>query len=157
MINTTSREDELKLAKESEKSREEKQHQFLKEICGATLYADKKVIFVGVVDRFGKLLVGGTRYNTTKRKSSSCIKPDSFFTCLLAWGLEKWEKELNKVPCVTSRGQNNNSDFHFEVLELDLLKLAITPLTRTGEIYLCIYFEPSASSHEVISKICKVI
>lgn len=148
----------MKLAKESEKNREEKQHQFLKEICGATLYADKKVIFVGVVDRFGKLLVGGTRYNTTKRRTeSSCIKPDSFFTCLLASGLEKWEKELNKVPSFTSRGPNDDSDFHFEVLELDLLKLAITPLTRTGEIYLCIYFEPSASSHEVISKICKVI
>jgi hypothetical protein len=148
------------LAKESEKIREEKQHKFLREICGATLYADKKVIFVGVVDRFGKLLVGGTRYNTTKRKtesSFSCIKPNSFFTCLLASGLEKWEKELNKVPSVTSRGLYNDSDFHFEVLELDLLKLAITPLTRTGEIYLCIYFEPSASSHEVISKICKVI
>ena len=150
----------MKLAKESEKNREETQHQFLKEICGATLYADKKVIFVGVVDRFGKLLVGGTRYNTTKRRTesySSCIKPDSFFTCLLASGLEKWEKELNKVPSFTSRGPNDDSDFHFEVLELDLLKLAITPLTRTGEIYLCIYFEPSASSHEVISKICKVI
>jgi hypothetical protein len=150
----------LKLAKESEENREEKQHQSLKEICEATLYADKKVIFVGVVDRFGKLLVGGTRYNTTKRKtesSSSCIKPDSFFACLLASGLEKWEKELNKVASVTSRGLNNDSDFHFEVLELDLLKLAITALTRTGELYLCIYFEPSASSHELISKICKVI
>lgn len=150
----------MKLAKESEKNSEEKQHQFLKEICGATLYADKKVIFVGVVDRFGKLLVGGTKYNTTKRKTesySSYIKPDSFFTCLLASGLEKWEKELIRVPSVTSSGPNNDSDFHFEVLELDLLKLAITPLTRTGEIYLCIYFEPSASSHEVISKICKVI
>ena len=145
----------MKLAKESEKNREEKQHQFLKEICGATLYADKKVIFVGVVDRFGKLLVGGTRYNTTKRKTESYSS--SFFTCLLASGLEKWEKELNKVPSVTSRGPNNDSDLHFEVLELDLLKLAITPLTRTGEIYLCIYFEPSASSYEVISKICKVI
>ena len=148
----------MKLAKESEENRKEKQHQFLKEICGATLYADKKVIFVGVVDRFGKLLVGGTRYNTTKRKtesSSSCIKPDSFFACLLATGLEKWGKELNKAASITSI--NNDSDFHFEVLELDLLKLAITPLTRTGELYLCIYFEPSASSHELISKICKVI
>ncbi|MDQ4013835.1 MAG: hypothetical protein M3146_08960 [Thermoproteota archaeon] len=148
------------MTKEREKNREEKQRQFLNEICGATLYADKKVVFVGVVDRFGKLLVGGTRYNTTKRKtesSSSCIKPDSFFTCLLVSGLEKWEKELNEVASITSTGLNNDSDFHFEVLELDLLKLAITPLTRTGELYLCIYFEPSASSHEVISKICKVI
>jgi hypothetical protein len=152
----------LKLAKESEENRKDKQHQFLKEICGATLYADKKVIFVGVVDRFGKLLVGGTRYNTAKRKTESsfgCIKPDSFFTCLLASGLEKWEMELklNKVASVTSKGLNNDSDLHFEVLELAFLKLAITPLTRTGELYLCIYFEPSASSHELISKICKVI
>jgi hypothetical protein len=150
----------LKLVREREKNREEKQHHFLKEICGATLYADKKVIFVGVVDRCGKLLVGGTRYNTIKRKTestSNCIKPASFFTCLLASALEKWEKELHKVASITSRDLNNDSDFHFEVLELDLLKLAITPLTRTGELYLCIYFKPSASSHEVISKICKVI
>ena len=150
----------MKLAKESEENRKEKQHQFLKGICGATLYADKKVIFVGVVDRFGKLLVGGTRYNTTKRKtesSFSCIKPDSFFTCLLASGLEKWEMELKLNKVASVKGLNNDSDFHFEVLELAFLKLAITPLTRTGGLYLCIYFEPSASSNELISKICRVI
>ena len=148
------------MVKQEEKNRNAKEHSFLKEICEATLSADKKVIFVGVIDNVGKLLVGETSNkipNKTAKPSYNNIKPLSFYSCLLASGLEKWREELQKIASSTISSSNGCSDFHFEVLELDALKLAITPLTRTGELYLCVYFEPSAASEEVISKICKVI
>ena len=136
----------------------EKQHAFLKEICVATLCTDKKVSFAGVVDSSGKLLVGESRESISKKKGNSpqYIKPTLFYSCLLTNGLKKWKSEL-----LTSEGHingsNSGSSLHFRVLELDILKLAITPLTRRGELYLCVHIEPSASSEGVISKICKAI
>ena len=125
----------------------------------ATLYSDKKVSFAGVVDSNGKLLVGEFRESTSKEKgitSSIYIKPTLFYSCFLTAGLEKWKSELRITEADTS-SNNNNSDLHFRVLELDTLKLAITPLTRRGEVYLCICIEPSASSQQIISRISKAI
>ncbi|MDQ3839766.1 MAG: hypothetical protein M3297_10915 [Thermoproteota archaeon] len=148
------------MVKQGEKNIVEREQRFLKEVCDATLCVDKKVIFVGVVDKFGKLLVGGARIRMPKKKtkpSYNNIKPFSFYSCLLASGLKKWREEFQKIASSAFGSPGGHSDFHFEVLELDILKLAITPLTGTGELFLCIYFEPSAASQEVISKICKVI
>jgi len=142
------------LVKQKEKDKE-KQHDFLKEICVATLYTDKKVSFAGVVDSSGKLLVGESGESISKKKGNTSpqyIKPTLFYSCLLTDGLEKWKSEL-----LTFEGDISGSSLHFRVLELDILKLAITPLTRRGELYLCVYIEPSASSQEIISKICKAI
>jgi hypothetical protein len=146
------------LVKQREKDKE-KQHDFLKEICVATLYTDKKVSFAGVVDSSGKLLVGESGESISKKKGNTSlqyIKPTLFYSCLLTDGLEKWKSELLTFEGDIS-GNNSGSSLHFRVLELDILKLAITPLTRRGELYLCVYIEPSASSQEIISKICKAI
>jgi hypothetical protein len=145
---------------EKEENVKEQVHSLLKEICVATLYTDKKVSFVGVVDSNGKLLVGEFRESTSKEKgvtSPIYIKPTLFYSCFLTAGLEKWKAELRTTESDNSSSNNNNSDLHFRVLELDILKLAVTPLTRKGELYLCICVKPSASSQEIISKICKAI
>jgi hypothetical protein len=145
---------------EKEENVKEQVHSLLKEICVATLYIDKKVNFVGVVDSNGKLLVGEFRESTSKEKgvtSPIYIKPTLFYSCFLTAGLEKWKAELRTTESDNSSSNNNNSDLHFRVLELDILKLAVTPLTRKGELYLCICVKPSASSQEIISKICKAI
>jgi hypothetical protein len=145
---------------EKEENVKEQVHSLLKEICVATLYIDKKVSFVGVVDSNGKLLVGEFRESTSKEKgvtSPIYIKPTLFYSCFLTAGLEKWKAELRTTESDNSSSNNNNSDLHFRVLELDILKLAVTPLTRKGELYLCICVKPSASSQEIISKICKAI
>ncbi|CAN5364830.1 hypothetical protein BH18THE2_BH18THE2_29180 [soil metagenome] len=143
--------------KKQEKDKE-LQYSFLKEICVSALCTDKKVSFSGVVDSNGKLLAGEFRESTSKKKGNTSlyIKPTLFYSCFLTAGLEKWKTELRTTEAdITS--SSNNSDLHFKVLELDILKIAITPLTRRGEIYLCVYIEPSASSQEIISKICKAI
>jgi hypothetical protein len=145
---------------EKEEKVKEEVHSLLKEICVATLYTDKKVSFVGVVDSNGKLLVGEFRESTSREKgvtSPIYIKPTLFFSCFLTAGLEKWKSELQITEADISSSNNNNSDLRFRVLELDILKLAITPLTRRGELYLCICVKPSASSQEIISKISKAI
>jgi hypothetical protein len=118
------------------------------------------VRFSGVVDSNGKLLAGEFRESVIKKKGNTTpiyIKPILFYSCFLTAGLEKWETELRTTEADNTNSCNNNSDVHFKVLELDKLKLAITPLTSRGEIYLCIYIEPSASSQEIISKIFKAI
>jgi hypothetical protein len=148
------------LVEKQEKEEKEQVHSLLKEICVATLYTDKKVSFAGVVDSNGKLLVGEFRESTSKEKgitSPIYIKPTLFYSCFLTAGLEKWKSEIRITEADISSSNNNNSELHFRVLELDILKLAITPLTRRGELYLCICVKPSASSQEIISKISKAI
>jgi hypothetical protein len=147
------------LVEQQEKEEKEQEHFLLKEICVATLYSDKKVSFAGVVDNNGKLLAGEFRESTSKKKGNTSplyIKPTLFYSCFLTAGLEKWKTELRNTEAdITS--SSNNFDLHFRVLELDILKLAITPLKKRGEIYLCINIEPSASSQEIITKISKAI
>lgn len=149
------------MEEQQKKEEKEKELQFslLKEICVSALYTDKKVSFSGIVDSNGKLLAGEFRESTSKKKGNTIpiyIKPALFYSCFLTAGLVKSKTELRTTEAdITS--SSNNSDVHFKVLELDILKLAITPLTRRGEIYLCVYIEPSAPSQEIISKICKAI
>ena len=146
------------MVNQKEKEDKEKQHDFLKEICVATLYTDKKVSFAGVVDSSGKLLVGESGKTISEKKgntSTQYIKPTLFYSCLLTNGLAKWKSEL--LTFEDDISGNNGSSLLFRVLELDIIKLAITPLTRRGELYLCVYIEPSASYQEIISKICKAI
>jgi hypothetical protein len=138
-----------------EKEREQ-EYDFLQEICVSVVNADKKISFTGVVDSNGKLLVGKYRENTRKVGGISCyIKPTFFYSYLLASGLEKWKAELPTVRGVLDNKENDK--LHFNVIELELLKLAITPLTKRGDVYLCVYMEPSASCQQIISKIGKAI
>jgi hypothetical protein len=138
-----------------EKEREQ-EYDFLQEICVSVVNADKKISFTGVVDSNGKLLVGKCRENTSKVVGNSCyIKPTFFYSYLLASGLEKWKAELPTARAVLDNKENDK--LHFNVIELELLKLAITPLTKRGDVYLCVYMEPSASCQQIISKICKAI
>jgi hypothetical protein len=138
-----------------EKEREQ-EYDFLQEICVSVVNADKKISFTGVVDSNGKLLVGKCRENTRKVVGNSCyIKPTFFYSYLLASGLEKWKAELPTVRAVLDNKENDK--LHFNVIELELLKLAITPLTKRGDVYLCVYMEPSASCQQIISKIGKAI
>jgi hypothetical protein len=138
-----------------EKEREQ-EYDFLQEICVSVVNADKKISFTGVVDSNGKLLVGKCRENTRKVVGNSCyIKPTFFYSYLLASGLEKWKAELPTARAVLDNKENDK--LHFNVIELELLKLAITPLTKRGDVYLCVYMEPSASCQQIISKICKAI
>ena len=148
------------MVEQQKKEEKEEEHSLLKEICVAALYSHKKVSFAGVVDSNGKLLVGEFRESTSKEKgitSPIYVKPTLFYSCFLTAGLEKWKSELRITEADTSSSNNNNSDLHFSVLELDTLKLAITPLTRRGEVYLCICIEPSASSQQIISRISDAI
>ena len=138
-----------------EKEREQ-EYDFLQEICVSVVNADKKISFTGVVDSNGKLLVGKCRENTRKVVGNSCyIKPTFFYSYLLASGLQKWKAELPTARAVLDNKENDK--LHFNVIELELLKLAITPLTKRGDVYLCVYMDPSASCQQIISKICKAI
>jgi hypothetical protein len=140
-----------------EKEREQ-EYDFLQEICVSVLNADKKISFTAVVDSIGKLLVGKCRENTRKIVVNSCyIKPTFFHSYLLASGLEKWKAELPTARADMVPENKKNDKLHFNLLEIKLLKLAITPLTKRGDVYLCVYMEPSASCQQIISKICKAI
>ena len=134
------------------------EYDFLQEICVSVVNADKKISFTGVVDSNGKLLVGKCRENTRKVVGNFCYtKPTLFYSYLLASGLEKWKAELPSARAGMVQDNKENDKLHFNVIELELLKLAITPLTKRGDVYLCVYMEPSAACQQIISKICKAI
>ena len=138
-----------------EKEREQ-EYDFLQEICVSVMNADKKISFTGVVDSNGKLLIGKCRENTRKVVGNLCyIKPTFFYSYILASGLEKWKAELPTARAILDNKENDK--LHFNVIELELITLAITPLTKRGDVYLCVYMEPSASCQQIISKICKAI
>ena len=140
-----------------EKEREQ-EYDYLQEICVSVVNADKKISFAGVVDSNGKLLVGKCRENTRKVVGNFCYtKPTLFYSYLLASGLEKWKAELPSARAGMVQDNKENDKLHFNVIELELLKLAITPLTKRGDVYLCVYMEPSAACQQIISKICKAI
>ena len=147
----------LSLLIRQEKEREQ-EYDFLQEICVSVVNADKKISFTGVVDSNGKLLVGKCGENTRKVVGNFCYtKPTLFYSYLLASGLEKWKAELPTAKADMLQDNKENDKIHFNVIELELLKLAITPLTKRGDVYLCVYMEPSASCQQIISKICKAI
>jgi hypothetical protein len=105
-------------------------------------------------------LLGKFRESTSKKKGNTTpiyIKPTLFYSCFVTVGLVKWKTELRTTEADISSSSSNNSGLHFKVLKLDILNLAITPLTKRGDVYLCVYMEPSVSSQEIISKIFKAI
>lgn len=146
-----------------EEEHNDDEHDFLQELCVSAVCVDRKVIFAGIVDSSGKLLVGECRENRKKKKDNSTyyyIEPTFFYSYVLASGMEKWKTELqttNDDIRSSSDVDCGSNDLYFNVLELNCLKLAITPLTKRGEVYLCVCMESSASCQQIISKICKSI
>ena len=121
----------------------EREHNFLQGICLIALSVDKKIVFVGVVDDNGKLLAGKYRQNI---KDDTCLfKSSLFYSALVIPGLNICKKSV-------SAGKT-----HVKLLELDNIKLAITPLAEKKDKYLCIYLQPSASYKEIIPKIIDTV
>ena len=124
----------------------------LLEICVSIVNSDKKVSFAGVVDSNGKLLSGKCRENENKRQyyNGHHDKPPFFYFHLVTSGLTKWKHAIETDG-------NNTSEFHFNVLELGSIKLAIAQLTKGSPSYLCVQIDPSMYSGKIISKICKCV
>jgi hypothetical protein len=129
-----------------------KNDNLLLEICVSIVNSDKKVNFAGVVDSNGKLLSGKCRENENKRQyyNGHHDKPPFFYFHLVTSGLTKWKRAIETDG-------NNTSEFHFNVLELGSIKLAIAELTKGNPSYLCVQIDPSKYSRKIISKICKCV
>jgi hypothetical protein len=119
------------------------------------LSIDKKVEFVGIIDGNGKLLAGEYRQNVM---NSYLIKSNLFYSAILIPAIKICKRKTRKTSCsrLETRVDDSNNDDHkinFEIIGLDNIKLAITPLTKINEKYLCVYIGSAESYQKIISKI----
>jgi len=132
---------------------------FLHEICLTALSASKAVKFAAVVDNNAKLIVSQYRKNiqTTSRPNyrigDCCLLSYLFYLDHL-------------MPIITKRGERRGSGLgehyypgedekaeriHFDLTEInDNVKIAITPLTKSKDKYLCVYLDSSEPHEEII-------
>jgi len=107
----------------------------LKKICLGTLFTDKSVRYVGVVDsKNGKLLAG--EYNKYSYfDSTTIIESNNFYRTYLLPAI-KIRKKV-KTGLILQSGA-----VHFKLVDLgDNVYLAIAPLTDLQDRLLCMYVE----------------
>jgi hypothetical protein len=139
-----------------------KEHNFLKEICLTALCLDKNVRFVGAVDNKGKLLAGEfNKYKFFGNNDTLTIKSRIFYLRYLMPALN--HQQTMKNSCKKSTDGNNVFLFNLADLGNDVF-LAVTPLTKSKDRYLCVYLELYSSSsseiiahEEIISKISDIL
>jgi hypothetical protein len=140
---------------------------FLDETCLTALYASKDVSFAAVVDINGKLIIG--KYRKRDRRtilsilSGMCnISPATtvtstcytFYSDYLVKAIRRSYFEHKTIREVEKEETN------FDMIDIDNnLKLAITPLTKGKDKYLCVYFESRviSSTQQIILKINNTI
>src|SRR2546427_1671822 len=128
---------------------------FLHEICLTVLAASKNVIFVGVVNSNGKLIVGEHRRQNMQwplliksNFANNELKINRFYSNCLNPAIKR---EFDPA-------HRNNNTVDFKLIEFDNAKIAITPLTERNDRYLCVHIKSSVSSYQqIISKICNTI
>src|SRR5919202_1210950 len=127
---------------------------FLDETCLAALCASKDVSFAAVVDINGKLIVGKSRKKD--RKTKLLILSDTIDISLVTTVTSRcytfyFDYLVNAIRQSyfknKSLREDEKEEASFEMMNIDNnLKLAITPLTKAKDKYLCIYFESRISS-----------
>jgi hypothetical protein len=140
---------------------------FLDETCLAALYASKDVSFAAVVDINGKLIVGKYRkrdrrtilsilsgtcsMNPTTIVTSRCY---TFYSNYLVKAIRRSYFENKRLR------EDEKEETNFDMIDVNNnLKLAITPLTKDKDKYLCVYFESRviSSTQQIILKINNTI
>jgi hypothetical protein len=135
---------------------------FLDETCLTALYASKDVSFAAVVDINGKLIIGKYR-KRDRRISDICnINPATTVTLTCyAFYSEYLVKAIRRSYFEHKRIREvEKEEINFDMIDIDdNLKLAITPLTKGKDKYLCVYFESRviSSTQQIILKINNTI
>jgi hypothetical protein len=129
---------------------------FFHEICLIALYASRYVKFAAVVDSKGKLILAKfKRFNMHCHRASISSIPgisdgaqQQQAQQLLARSGQSFCHEylIPTLKDITSRSyrEQYSNTAHFEITEIDKnigLKLAVTPLTESGDKYLCLYLQ----------------
>jgi hypothetical protein len=122
---------------------------FLHEICLTALSASKAVKFAAVVDNNAKLIVGEYRKPTSRptyRIGDCCLLSHLFYLVYLM----PITKRERSVFGLESR-YRVEEDVHFDLTQInDSVKIALTPLTKSKDKYLCVYLDSSEPHQEII-------
>ena len=125
-----------------------KEIDFLNQICLDTLYSNKSVKFVGVIDNNRKLLAGKFRnelqnsmikYPQNRYKNTKCCSPKFYFDIL---GFSNFELLLGFFQHIS--------------LESDIMDLVVIPLTSHKDKYLCMYLEPKILDQKMVAKLSNI-
>ncbi len=127
-----------------------KEIDFLNQICLDTLYLNKSVKYVGVIDNSRKLLAGKFRSElqnymikspSNRYNSNKFCSPKFYFDIL---GFSNFESVLG-----------SDADEHI-ALESDIMELIVIPLTSHKDKYLCIYLEPKILDEKMVAKLSNI-
>ena len=144
-----------------------KEWDFLEETCLTALCASKDVSFAAIVDINGKLIIG--KYRKMDRRTLLSMIPDAriispatsaasrcytfYSDCLV--------KAIRRSYFKTKRTRGvGKEDTSFDMIDVEnYLKLAVTPLTKSKDKYLCIYFQSRviSTTQQIILKINNTI
>jgi hypothetical protein len=125
-----------------------KEHKLLNQICSSILGFNKRIKFVSVVTKNGRLLVGRSRSTNMEPTENNCsLNGRIFYFKYLIFALNSFKRRFgivvnNKKGSLDTR---NSNDIYFEITgsNSDGI-LAVTNLNRDQEKFLCIYFEPAS-------------
>jgi len=135
------------------------ERKFLYTLCSRALGMDDTVIFAGVVNDYGKLIVVLTRLFANQKYG---IMDDGFFKSTPGIlcrsfshnsdGLYSVKNMKNSITCI-----NMESRSYFQLIDVAKNKyIAFSSLTDIHDKYLCIYFEANKSVSDTILKLYTV-
>jgi hypothetical protein len=145
---------------------------FFHEICLISLYASRAVKFAAVVDSKGKLILAKfKKFHIYSYRASPLSIPriQQQDQALLSQSCHSfcYEYLMPTLKEITNRSyrEQYSNKAHFEITEIDKnigLKLAVTPLTKSRDKYLCLYLQlppemPADGHQQIISKLTNVI
>ena len=137
---------------------------FLYEACLTSLYSNRFVKFVAVLDNNGKLIIAEYRkgiqnyWRTDFISDNDYHRRDSSYLFHLDYLVPAIKKGGICSPYSKKKEEQQQEEIHFEIIEIDdNVRLAIAPLNERKDKYLCIYVESSAPNQEIISQLGNAI
>jgi hypothetical protein len=132
------------------------ERKFLYSLCSNALGMDESIMFTGVVNDYGKLILGLPRLFAYQKNG---ILGDVFFTStpdslyrILSHNNDGLYSIKNMKNLITHSNIGNRSDFQLINVAKDKY-IAFTSLTEIHNKYLCIYFEAKESLNDIMLKL----
>jgi hypothetical protein len=132
------------------------ERKFFYSLCSKALGIDESVIFIGVVNDYGKLIVGLPRLFANQKNG---IVDDGFFVStpdslysIYSHNNDGLYSIKNMKNFITHFSEGKRSDFQLINVAKNMY-IAFTSLNEIHDKYLCIYFEANKSVRDIILKL----
>jgi hypothetical protein len=116
----------------------------LRELCRSAIKLNEDILFVGIVDRSGKLLVGeGSNYSIPTRICPHC-QNSALYDFYLFWLVDLVQNTNCDASCPQPCGK-----VHFSLSRFRGTSLTVAPLSQEKDLCLCIHMQTSSIEKEL--------